>query len=163
MSLRQKMKTAKEQGRVYEKAHHPTVGHAAIRSLTEYERSCFENSAVKAGPAKKGDKAARDQWMITLRAKLVMMTLCEPEMLYDEEGKETGPNPDYGKLVYNVKLEKGTNQVSFDNGDLNEILNTNGAIIAAFADPAMKHVGMSSQDMEELLGNSERIDTDVSQ
>lgn len=158
MSVREKM--AAQQTVQYLDVFHPAVGHVAIRSLSEYQRSCLENSLSSDSRNKKAG-VTKDKWLLSARAKMLMFVMCEPEFLYAEDGS-TSPNPDAFKPVYTTvhNIQDGT--VIFDKDQLKEILNTNGAITGAFSEPAMKHVGMTPQDFEELLGNSEATSANVS-
>ncbi len=154
MSLREKMFS--NTAPVYLPVFHPSVGHGCIRSLSEYERSCLENSIASVGPKK--SKVNKDIWLLSARAKLLMFCLCEPEFLFDKDNSKTGPNPDAFQTVFTTVLNPETGKISFDSTQLKTLLTVNGAITGCFSEPAMKHVGMSNQDFEELLGNSEKTE-----
>lgn len=158
MSVRDKI--AKSATPTFLPVYHPDFGHACIRSLSEYEKSCYENTL-----AASQDKKAKDKntWYLSARAKLLMYTLCEPEFLYDTDSNQKKPNPDAFKSCYTTVINRETGMVNFDRDQLKELLAANGSGTGSFAEHAMKHVGLTSQDFEELLKNSEATETNDSQ
>ncbi len=138
MGLKDKLLAQRE--RTYRTVTHPLLGDVLLRSLTEWERSCFESSCIGGDRGRKKD---RDAWMLTTRAKLLMFTACE----LNGDGQ---PKP-----VFTYVLDKTSGKLSFDSEELKQMLDVNAAVLAPLGSAAMEHVGFTESDLADLLKNSE--------